>query len=205
MKPRATASACSSPSAAMLAAAVKSAMSISALRPPNTTKTTSPSIGTTIFSSASRIEFASAKPVKIFVMGKNEWRNEDAWPLERAKMTSYLLHSAGKANSASGDGALSTAACAIRVPRHLRLRSRQSCSHRGRPALLRQRASRSRPARPEGRRSPRRRPRLLHSAARSRPEVTGPVTLELYATSSAVDTDFTAKLVDVGPTDSPAT
>ena len=30
-------------------------------------------------------------------------------------------------------------------------------------------------------------------------EVTGPVTLELYAKSSAVDTDFTAKLVDVWP------
>jgi hypothetical protein len=29
--------------------------------------------------------------------------------------------------------------------------------------------------------------------------VTGPVTLDLYAKSSAVDTDFTAKLVDVGP------
>jgi len=30
-------------------------------------------------------------------------------------------------------------------------------------------------------------------------EVTGPITLELYASSSAVDTDFTAKLVDVWP------
>jgi hypothetical protein len=30
-------------------------------------------------------------------------------------------------------------------------------------------------------------------------EVTGPVTLELYASSSAADTDFTAKLVDVSP------
>src|ERR1700677_1603831 len=30
-------------------------------------------------------------------------------------------------------------------------------------------------------------------------EITGPVTVELYATSSAVDTDFTAKLVDVDP------
>jgi len=30
-------------------------------------------------------------------------------------------------------------------------------------------------------------------------EVTGPVTLDLYASSSAVDTDFTAKLVDVAP------
>jgi len=30
-------------------------------------------------------------------------------------------------------------------------------------------------------------------------EVTGPVTLELWVRSSAVDTDFTAKLVDVSP------
>ena len=30
-------------------------------------------------------------------------------------------------------------------------------------------------------------------------EVTGPVTLSLYAATSAVDTDFTAKLVDVQP------
>src|SRR5207302_6967902 len=30
-------------------------------------------------------------------------------------------------------------------------------------------------------------------------EVTGPVSLELFAKSSAVDTDFTAKLVDVWP------
>ncbi len=30
-------------------------------------------------------------------------------------------------------------------------------------------------------------------------EVTGPVTLDLYAKSSAVDTDFTGKLVDVAP------
>jgi uncharacterized protein len=30
-------------------------------------------------------------------------------------------------------------------------------------------------------------------------EVTGPVTLDLYASSSAVDTDFTGKLVDVWP------
>jgi putative CocE/NonD family hydrolase len=30
-------------------------------------------------------------------------------------------------------------------------------------------------------------------------EVTGPITLDLFAKSSAVDTDFTGKLVDVGP------
>src|SRR5262249_54784202 len=49
-----------------------------------------------------------AKPVKIFVMGKNEWRDEDDWPLARAKMTPYYLSSGGRANSAAGNGTLAT-------------------------------------------------------------------------------------------------
>ena len=36
-------------------------------------------------------QFANGKPVKIFVMGENKWRDEDAWPLERAKPTRYFL------------------------------------------------------------------------------------------------------------------
>src|SRR5712671_6354577 len=58
------------------------------------------------------------KPVKIFVMGKNEWREEDDWPLARAKNTKYYLHSAGAANGIApsvsgqagqaGNGTLST-------------------------------------------------------------------------------------------------
>ena len=59
-------------------------------------------------------EFANGKPVKIFVMGENKWRDEASWPLERAKETRYSLHSDGKANSAAGDGVLSTAAAAAR-------------------------------------------------------------------------------------------
>ncbi|MDQ7864789.1 CocE/NonD family hydrolase [Peribacillus frigoritolerans] len=38
-------------------------------------------------------------PVKIFVMGINEWRDENEWPLERTEYTSYYLHSKGKANT----------------------------------------------------------------------------------------------------------
>src|ERR1700730_17382058 len=48
------------------------------------------------------------KPVKIFVMGKNEWREEEDWPLARAKNTKFYLHSAGGAQTANGDGTLST-------------------------------------------------------------------------------------------------
>ncbi len=35
-------------------------------------------------------EFANGKPVKIFVMGENKWRDEAAWPLERAQQTRLL-------------------------------------------------------------------------------------------------------------------
>ena len=38
----------------------------------------------------------SAKPVKIFVMGKNVWREEDSWPPARAQQTRYYLHSGAK-------------------------------------------------------------------------------------------------------------
>jgi len=51
---------------------------------------------------------SAEKPVKIFVMGKNEWRDEDDWPLTRARSTKYYLHSAGAASTAIGDGTLST-------------------------------------------------------------------------------------------------
>jgi putative CocE/NonD family hydrolase len=49
-------------------------------------------------------------PVKIFVMGANKWRDEQEWPLARAKPTRYYFHSTGFANSRFGDGTLSTAA-----------------------------------------------------------------------------------------------
>ena len=38
------------------------------------------------------------KPVRLFVMGKNTWRDEDAWPLARAEKRSYYLRS--ESNSA---------------------------------------------------------------------------------------------------------
>ena len=144
-------------------------------------------------------EFANGKPVKIFVMGKNEWRFEDSWPLERAKPTSYFLHSAGNANTAAGDGLLSTVSAraetsdsyiydpANPVPTvggplccdvpHLAPGPRDQQQVESRPDVLVYST-----------------PPLVEDL-----EVTGPVTLNLFAKSSAADTDFTAKLVDVGP------
>ncbi len=47
-------------------------------------------------------------PVRIFVMGANMWRDEQEWPLKRARPTRYYLHSKGFANTRFGDGVLST-------------------------------------------------------------------------------------------------
>ena len=54
--------------------------------------------------------FADGKPVKIFVMGENKWREESEWPLARAKETKYFLHATAAANSIKGKGTLSTSA-----------------------------------------------------------------------------------------------
>jgi len=46
--------------------------------------------------------------VRIFVMGENRWREEEDWPLPDTQYRPYYLHSGGHANSAAGDGVLST-------------------------------------------------------------------------------------------------
>jgi hypothetical protein len=146
-------------------------------------------------------EFANGKPVKIFVMGKNEWRYEDTWPLQRARPTRYLLHSCGNANSGPGHGLLYTGDLEFRCE------SKDTFTYDpanpvptvGGPLCCD--AVHLAPG-PRDQRQVEARPDVL---VYSTPpltedlEVTGPVTLDLYAKSSAVDTDFSAKLVDVYP------
>ena len=45
-------------------------------------------------------------PVRLFIMGEDRWRAEEAWPLARAVPTPFHLRSAGHANSLAGDGRL---------------------------------------------------------------------------------------------------
>src|SRR5699024_11644310 len=46
-------------------------------------------------------------PVKVFVMGINEWREENEWPLARTEYIPFYFHGNGKANTRAGDGSLS--------------------------------------------------------------------------------------------------
>jgi len=145
-------------------------------------------------------QFSDAtKPVRIFVMGLNEWRNEESWPLKRATETRYLLESGGKANSASGDGVLAPTAG----------RSKPSDSYIYDPANpvptvggpLCCDSPHLAPGPRDQKEVEARQDVLVYSTSplEENMEVTGPISLDLFAKASAVDTDFTAKLVDVGP------
>jgi len=144
-------------------------------------------------------QFASGKPVKIFVMGANEWRDESDWPVPEAKSTKYYLHSGGKANSMRGNGTLSATAPGKEAADQFVYDPANPVPTIGGPLCCE-------PQRwPTGPRDQRpaeaRDDVLVYSTAPMAEDVdvTGPVSLELYAKSSAVDTDFTAKLVDVWP------
>jgi putative CocE/NonD family hydrolase len=140
------------------------------------------------------------KPVRIFVMGKNEWREEDDWPLERAKTTRYYLHSTQPANGLEGAGTLSTAAPDEEKPDQYVYDPGNAVPTLGGPLCCG--APLPTGIGPEDQRPAEAREDVLvfsTPAFAQNTEETGPISLDLYVSSSAVDTDFTGKLVDVWP------
>jgi len=138
-------------------------------------------------------------PVRLYVMGANDWRDESEWPLPDTEWRRYYLHSRGNANSAFGDGALSTEAPGNEPPDSFLYNPLNPvptnggglcCYHNAVPggafdqAMVEHRSD-----------------VMVYSTepVSEDLEVTGPIKLTLYASSSAPDTDFTAKLVDVTP------
>jgi putative CocE/NonD family hydrolase len=133
----------------------------------------------------------------LFIMGENTWRHENEWPLARTKYTKYYLSCAGKANSAKGDGKLTTGpptgvetdrfvydpaspvptlggnVCCTSVPigmhDHGQIEARDDVLVYTTPELA------------------------------EAVEVTGPIKMKLFAATSAKDTDWVARLVDVYP------
>jgi uncharacterized protein len=140
---------------------------------------------------------ATEPPVKLFIMGENRWRYEQEWPLARTKYTKYYIQSDGRANSANGNGTLATTrpggaasdtytydpaspvptqggnVCCSFVPSG----ARDQTKIEARDDVLVYTTP------------------VLKEAV----EVTGPIAMKLFATTTAPDTDWTAKLVDVYP------
>ncbi len=139
-------------------------------------------------------------PVLLYVMGANKWRTENDWPLPRTKYTRFHFHSRGNANTLSGDGTLS-----IEPPLHEPPDAYVYSPENPVPTLGGAIVPSGHPGLSPGvfdqRALEKREDVLVYTtdALDRAIEVTGPVHIRLWASSSAVDTDFTGKLVDVHP------
>jgi putative CocE/NonD family hydrolase len=135
----------------------------------------------------------------LFVMGRNTWRGEQEWPLARTKYTRYYLHSDGHANGSSGTGTLSVAAPKQETADKYTFDPGNPVPSRGGPICC------TGDPKADGsydQSEIEKRPDVLvytTPALQGGVEVTGPLKVVLYASSSAKDTDYTAKLVDVYP------
>jgi len=133
-------------------------------------------------------------PVHLFVMGANRWRAEQDWPLPQTKWVKYYLHSGGKASSLEGDGTLSTILPADEKPDQFTYdpekptRSPFTGGHlEDGPADTRKAAAGDEV--------------LVYTTPplEEEVEVVGPIEAKLFAATSAKDTDWMMRLIDVRP------
>ena len=143
-------------------------------------------------------ERGAAGGVRYWQLGEDEWREADAWPPPHVEER-WFLRSGGSANSRHGDGVLSAAPPAVdEPPDSYRYDPLDPVPTVGGRTLM---------------------PSIMTAGIEDQAEVEdrvdvlcytspvltapvvvhGPVRVELWASSTAVDTDFTAKLVDVAP------
>jgi putative CocE/NonD family hydrolase len=136
-------------------------------------------------------------PIDLFIMGDNEWRTENEWPLARTEFTNFYLHSEGDARGPGGNGSLSTTPPDADEPadtftydpgdptpylvdaRELELGLNEDYSeiHASRSDVL----------------------TFTSEPLEEEMEITGPMTATLYAATDAVDTDWFVMLLNVSP------
>jgi putative CocE/NonD family hydrolase len=140
-------------------------------------------------------------PLRLFIMGRNEWRDEHEWPLARTEWQNWYLHSGGQANTLRGDGGLSPERPAQGEPADhfiydpeypVQTEGGGNCCS---PHIISWGPYDQRPVEMRG-------DVLCYSSGplAHELEVTGPIKLVLYAATDGLDTDWTAKLCDVSPT-----
>ena len=134
-------------------------------------------------------------PIKLFVMGKNTWRDEYEWPLERTEWTKFYLSSAG--NAVDGGGGLHP---------EIKTSDRTSDSFIYDPGdpvpSLGSQYQTYDFCGPHDRSHIQRRPDVLTfttDVLTEDMEITGPISATIWASSDAKDTDFTATLTDLEP------
>lgn len=138
---------------------------------------------------------AEEAPVRLFVMGANEWRDAATWPPPNVQTTRYYLASGGNANSRFGDGELLAASPEHAPSDRYRYDPARPCPFLTEPVS-------DQIGGPDDYAAVQRRDDVLVYVTpplEADTEVIGPISVELYAASSATDTDFMAMLLDVHP------
>jgi putative CocE/NonD family hydrolase len=130
-------------------------------------------------------------PVRIFVMGDNKWRDEQHWPLQRTKDKVLYITSDGRANTPEGDGKL--------IDKEPASSDTDGYTYDPNDPVPTPYGRGLRPA--DQRQLANRKDILVYQTEplTERIEVTGNPVVELYASSSAPDTDWFVRLIDVYP------
>ncbi|MHA1383737.1 MAG: CocE/NonD family hydrolase [Candidatus Helarchaeota archaeon] len=141
------------------------------------------------------INWIEQPPLWYYVLAKNIWRASNKWPPSNVKYAKYYIHSDGKANSKFGNGKLSLEEPKNELPDFYKFNPMN-------PVLtIGGRNLNTKIGGFDQNDSEIRKDVLVYTSERLQKgiEVTGDVKIVLYASSSAVDTDFMVKLVDVYP------
>ena len=143
---------------------------------------------------------ATEKPVRLFVMGANQWREAESWPVEGTEFRPYYLQSLGEANTRFGNGVLSVETAPDgQEPDEFTYDPDNPVPSRGGHSCCTPDVA---PVGPYDQAEIEERADVLVYSTpplQDEVEVTGPIQVVLYASSTVPDTDFTAKLVDVHP------
>ncbi len=132
----------------------------------------------------------------IFVMGRNEWIGLEQWPPPEVSVRPMYLVSSGHANSSRGDGSLSWEDPSEEADEDYYIYDPQDPVPTAGGPLLGADLGPKKQNKIEERADV-----LVYTSEEMTSPLTiiGPVSVTLYASSDAVDTDFTAKLCDVYP------
>ena len=135
--------------------------------------------------------------VRYFTMGSNKWQTAEQWPPAGAEPMTFYLSSGGKANSLKGDGTLTTTAPANDAPDKFIYDPMNPVPSYGGNVCCTGNAVTGGAF--DQSKMEERNDILVYSTdvLKDGVELSGPIDVTLYVSSSAKDTDFTVKLIDV--------
>ena len=137
--------------------------------------------------------------VRYYTMGMNKWQTADSWPPAGAETLNYFLASGGNANTAKGDGVLTTKPPKVDKPDAFSYDPMNPVPSYGGNVCCTGNAVVGGAL--DQQKMEQRDDILVYTTEplKEGMEVSGPVELTLYVSTDVKDTDFTVKLIDVYP------